>query len=129
MTGGELTVGAVLARLGEREREITAHAETMREQVAQLTAQVDEPGRAAEEVRITHKTVLGRPEPPAPKLPEHLAYQQIMAVFTAADAPAAVPAGVRGVPRRTAGPTPAPACPATLQAFPSPGTAHRNPRP
>ncbi|MFF1743816.1 hypothetical protein [Streptomyces mirabilis] len=25
--------------------------------------------------------------PPAPKLPDHLAYQQIMAVFAAADAP------------------------------------------
>lgn len=59
MTGGELTIGAVLARLGERAREITAHAETMREQVAQLTTQVDEPGRAAEEVRITRKTLLG----------------------------------------------------------------------
>jgi hypothetical protein len=38
MTGGELTLGAVPARLGEREREISAQAETMRDQVAQLTA-------------------------------------------------------------------------------------------
>lgn len=30
MTGGELTLGAVLARLEEREREITAQAETTR---------------------------------------------------------------------------------------------------
>jgi len=79
MTGGELTLGAVPARLEEREHEITAQAETMREQVAQLTVQLDEPGRAAEEVRITRKTLLG--------LPDHPAYQQIMAVFTAADHP------------------------------------------
>lgn len=33
MTGGELTLGAVLARREEREPEITAQAETMREQI------------------------------------------------------------------------------------------------
>ncbi|WP_328869713.1 hypothetical protein OHT76_06095 [Streptomyces sp. NBC_00287] len=59
----------------------------MREQVAQLTAQLHEPGRAAEEVRITRTTLLGLPAPPAPKLPDHPAYQQIMAVFTAAEHP------------------------------------------
>jgi hypothetical protein len=92
MTGGELTLGAVLARLEEREREITAQAETTREQITQLTTQLDELGRAAEEVRITRKTLLGLPDPqppapPAPKLPDHPAYEQIMAVFTAADQP------------------------------------------
>jgi hypothetical protein len=92
MTGGELTLGAVLVRLEEREREITAQAEQTREQITQLTAHLDELGRAAEEVRITRKTLLelpdpGSPAPPAPKLPDHPAYQQIMAVFTAADHP------------------------------------------
>jgi hypothetical protein len=92
MTGGELTLGAVLARLEEREREITAQAETTREQITQLTTQLDELGRAAEEVRITRKTLLGLPDPqppapPTPKLPDHPAYQQIMAVFAAADTP------------------------------------------
>ncbi|MCF3134675.1 hypothetical protein [Streptomyces olivochromogenes] len=92
MTGGELTLGAVLARLEEREREITAQAETTREQITQLTAQLDELGRAAEEVRITRKTLLALPDPqpsapPVLKLPDHPAYQQIMAVFTAADHP------------------------------------------
>ncbi|MEV7739502.1 hypothetical protein AB0O75_47075 [Streptomyces sp. NPDC088921] len=82
----------MLARLGEREREIAAQAETTREQIAQLTARLDELGRAAEEVRITRKTLLALPDPqppapPAPKLPDHPAYQQIMAVFAAADAP------------------------------------------
>ncbi|WP_406308583.1 hypothetical protein OG830_18160 [Streptomyces sp. NBC_00121] len=92
MTGGELTLGAVLARLEEREREITAQAETTREQITWLTTQLDELVRAAEEVRITRKTLLELPDPqppapPAPKLPDHPAYQQIMAVFTAADHP------------------------------------------
>jgi hypothetical protein len=92
MTAGELTLGAVLARLEEREREIAAQAEKTGEQIAQLTARLDELGRAAEEVRITRKTLLELPDPqpsapPAPKLPDHPAYQQIMAVFTAADAP------------------------------------------
>jgi hypothetical protein len=92
MTAGELTLGALLARLEEREQEIAAQAETTGEQIAQLTARLDELGRAAEEVRITRKTLLGLPDPqpparPAPKLPDHPAYQQIMAVFTAADHP------------------------------------------
>ncbi|MBB3078404.1 hypothetical protein [Streptomyces violarus] len=96
MTGGELRLGAVPARLEERESDITAQAETMREQLAQLTAQLDEPGRAAEEVRITRKTLLGLPDPgppapPAPRLPDHPADQQIMAVFTAADHPLRAP--------------------------------------
>ena len=82
----------MLARLEEREREITAQAETTREQITWLTTQLDELVRAAEEVRITRKTLLelpdpGPPAPPAPKLPDHPAYQQIMAVFTAADHP------------------------------------------
>ncbi|WP_326783252.1 hypothetical protein [Streptomyces sp. NBC_00151] len=92
MTGGELTLGAVPARLEEREREIAAQAETTREQIAQLTARLDELGRTAEDVRITRKTLLELPDPqppapPAPKLPDHPAYRQIMAVFTAADHP------------------------------------------
>jgi hypothetical protein len=92
MTGGELTLGAVLVRLEEREREIATQVEEAREQIAQLTAQLDELGRAAEEIRITRKTLLELPDPappppPAPKLPEHPAYQQIMAVLAAADAP------------------------------------------
>lgn len=92
MTGDQLTLAAVLARLEEREQELTAQAEATREQIAQLTARLDELGRAVEDVRITRKTLLelpapAPPAPPAPKLPDHPAYQQIMAVFAAADAP------------------------------------------
>ncbi len=100
MTGGELTLGAVLVRLEEREREITAQAEETREEIKQLTAMLDELGRAAEEVRITRKTLLQLPDPapPAPSavtpaLPDGAAYQKIMAVF----AEAAGPLRARGV--------------------------------
>jgi hypothetical protein len=61
MTGGELTLGAVPARLEERESDITAQAETMREQVGQLTAQLDEPGRAARAAGTETAGSSGRP--------------------------------------------------------------------
>ncbi|WP_371583955.1 hypothetical protein [Streptomyces sp. NBC_01314] len=74
------------------EREIAAQAGATREQIAQLTARLNELSRAAEEVRITRKTLLELPDPPppappTPKLPAHPAYQQIMALFAAADVP------------------------------------------
>lgn len=92
MNNDALTLGAVLARLEEREREIATQAEATRARITELTAQLEEFGRAAEEVRITRKTLLALPEPASPtpppvKLPDHPAYQQIMAVFAAADAP------------------------------------------
>ncbi|MGI5192190.1 hypothetical protein ACQEVY_00795 [Streptomyces sp. CA-288835] len=92
MTGGELTLGAVLARLEGRERELAAQAEAAKERIAELSAQLEELDRAAEQVRITRKTLLELPDPQppapwAPKLPDHPAYQQIMAVFAAADTP------------------------------------------
>ena len=92
MNNGELTLGAVLARLEEQEREIATQAEATRARITELTAQLEEFGRVAEEVRITRKTLLALPEPASPtpppvKLPDHPAYRQIMAVFTAADAP------------------------------------------
>ncbi|MFE0458761.1 hypothetical protein ACFW1A_05800 [Kitasatospora sp. NPDC058965] len=94
MTGGELTLGAVLVRLEEREREIAAQAEQTREQITQLTAVLDELGRAAEKMRITRKTLLELPEPAppapsasAPELPGGAAYQEIMAVFAQAGGP------------------------------------------
>lgn len=85
-------MGAVLARLEEREREIAVQAEAARERIAELTALLDGLGQAAEEIRITRRTLLELPDPqpPAPptaKLPDHPAYQQIMAVFAGTDAP------------------------------------------
>lgn len=94
MTSGELSLGAVLVRLEEREREIAAQTEEAREQITQLTAVPDELSQAAEDVRITRKTLMqlpdpGPPEPPAsaPKLPGGAAYQEIMAVFAQAGSP------------------------------------------
>lgn len=72
MTGGELTPGAVLARLEAREGEVAAQAEATREQIAQLTARRDELGRAAEEVRLIRKTLLELPDPP-PRCGQHAA--------------------------------------------------------
>jgi hypothetical protein len=82
----------VLARLEEREREIAAQAEAVRARITELTALLAEFDQAAEEIRITRKTLLELPEPqpvtpPTPKLPDHPAYQQIKTVFAAADAP------------------------------------------
>lgn len=92
MTGGELTLGAVLARLEEREREIAAQAEAAQEKIAELTVLLDGFGKATEEIQITRKTLLELPDPrppapPTPRLPDHPAYQQIMAVFATADTP------------------------------------------
>ncbi|MFI7363352.1 hypothetical protein ACIBO4_14605 [Streptomyces sp. NPDC050149] len=92
MTGGELTLGAVPARLDERVGGIATQAEATKEQIARLTAQLTELDRAAEGIRITRKTLLELPDPqppapPAPKLPDHPAYQQIVAVFATADHP------------------------------------------
>ncbi|WP_042377693.1 hypothetical protein [Streptacidiphilus melanogenes] len=92
MTGGELTLGALPVRLEDREREIAAQAETARGKIAELTALLDGRDTAAEEIRITRKTRLELPDPelpvpPAAKLPDHPAYEQIMAVFASADVP------------------------------------------
>ncbi|WP_225102790.1 hypothetical protein [Streptomyces sp. CoH27] len=94
MTSGDLTLGAVLVRLEEREREIAVQAEETRGQITRLTAVLDELGRAAEEVRIIRKTLLELPDPgppapsaSAPKLPDGAAYQENMAVFAQADGP------------------------------------------
>ncbi|MFE3038339.1 hypothetical protein ACFXKY_42600 [Streptomyces canus] len=92
MSNSELTLGAVLVRLEEQEREIAAQAEATRGRIAELSAQLEEFDRIAEEVRITRKTLLVLPDPspptpPTAELPDHPAYRQIMPVFAAADTP------------------------------------------
>ncbi|WUH89820.1 hypothetical protein OG900_09110 [Streptomyces sp. NBC_00433] len=101
MSGSELTLGAVLARLEEQEREIATQAETTRGRIAELNAQLAEFDRLAEEVRITRKTLLALPDPspptpPATKLPDHPAYRQIMAGVRRGRRPAAGAGGLRG---------------------------------
>ncbi|MFJ9900163.1 hypothetical protein ACIQPR_43220 [Streptomyces sp. NPDC091280] len=92
MSGSDLALGAVLAHLEEQEREIAAQAQATRGRISELAAQLEEFAQLAEEVRITRKTLLALPDPspptpPVAKLLDHPAYQQIMAVFAAADAP------------------------------------------
>ncbi|MGW0586137.1 hypothetical protein ACWD25_62190 [Streptomyces sp. NPDC002920] len=85
------TLGALLARLEVRERQIAMEAEAAHEQIAQLTALLDGLAQAAEHIAITRKTLLEltdeAPLAPAAALPDGPAYQQIMAVFAEADAP------------------------------------------
>ncbi|WP_435225702.1 hypothetical protein [Streptomyces sp. Tue6028] len=81
MSGSELTLGALLARLEEREREIAAQSEATLGRIAELAAQLEEFDRVAEEVRITRKTLLALPDPspstpPAAKMPDHPAYRR-----------------------------------------------------
>ncbi|MFE0729519.1 hypothetical protein ACFW2X_14950 [Streptomyces antibioticus] len=71
MTGGELTLGTVLARLEECERETAELAEAAKERIAELSVQPEEFHRAADEIRITRKPLLEPPDPhpPAPPPP------------------------------------------------------------
>lgn len=88
------TLGALLARLEVRERQIAVEAEAAHEQIAQLTALLDGLAQAAEHITITRKTLLELPDEtapapatPTPALPDGPAYQQIMAVFAEASTP------------------------------------------
>ncbi len=88
------TLGALLVRLEARERQLAAEAEAAHEQIARLTALLAGLAQEADHVAITRKTLMDLPDelPPAPTaptppLPDGPAYQQIMAVFTDADAP------------------------------------------
>jgi hypothetical protein len=88
------TLGALLARLEVRARQIAVEAEAAHEQIAQLTALLDGLSQAAEDITITRKVLLELPDetPPAPAtptlaLPDGPAYQQFMAMFPEADAP------------------------------------------
>jgi hypothetical protein len=87
------TLGALLVRLGAREKQIAAEAEAAHQQITQLTALLDGLAQAADHIAITRKTLLNLPDdvPPATTptvvVPEGPAYQQILAVFADADAP------------------------------------------
>jgi F0F1-type ATP synthase membrane subunit b/b' len=50
MTGDQLTLGAVLARLEEREREIAAQADAAKERIAELSAQLEQAERVCHDV-------------------------------------------------------------------------------
>ncbi|MEU2286996.1 hypothetical protein ABZ614_34595 [Streptomyces sp. NPDC013178] len=61
MSGGELTLGALPARLEEQQREIAAQAEATRGRIAELIPQLEEFDRGAEGVRISRPLGGARP--------------------------------------------------------------------
>ncbi|CAM5710164.1 hypothetical protein [Streptomyces griseorubiginosus] len=81
MSGSELTLGTVLARLEEHEREIAAQAEATPGRIAELIgnwrSSTGSPRRSASPARPCWHCLL----------PDRPAYRQIMEVFAAADAP------------------------------------------
>ncbi|MEU7501434.1 hypothetical protein AB0B52_31020 [Streptomyces griseofuscus] len=78
-------VRSLLDKITAREQAIAAETEQVRVRLDELTALLCELEQEAENLRITRKTVLalgGEPDPrPQPAIPEHPAYQQILAVF------------------------------------------------
>jgi hypothetical protein len=90
MTGPE-PVRSLLDKITAREQAIAAETEQVRVRLDELTALLRELEQEAEHLRITRKTVLAlgdEPDPqPQPAVPEHPAYQQILAAFAEARKP------------------------------------------
>jgi hypothetical protein len=84
----------LLDRIDAREAALTCEVEQKRAQIDDLTAKLGELDEAIDHLRITRKTLLSladEPDPaPAalpPVLPDHPAYQQILAVFAESGQP------------------------------------------
>ncbi|WP_033334465.1 hypothetical protein, partial [Streptomyces novaecaesareae] len=81
-------ISAVLAYVESRESELVEQAGQLRSHIEDLTARLGELDAESENLRITRKTLLAipRPEPveemPRPDVPDHPAYQQILAALT-----------------------------------------------
>jgi hypothetical protein len=91
---GHESLGAILVRLTERQAEIDAQADRVREQIEQLAAHLSELDQQREHLAITRKTLTeldfdGPPTVPAlmVDMPEHSAYQQILTALGEADRP------------------------------------------
>ncbi|WP_393073134.1 hypothetical protein [Streptomyces sp. LN704] len=85
MTGTEVR-GQLLDKIAAREQAVAAEAEQVRTHTDELAGRPGELDQEAEHLRITRKTVLALAhddlhEPPTPVVPEHPAYQQILAAF------------------------------------------------
>ncbi|MEV0629560.1 hypothetical protein ACI2LC_44535 [Nonomuraea wenchangensis] len=76
----------LLERIDAREQTLTNQAEQTRAQVDELTALLRHLDQDIEHLKITRKTMLAlaeEPDPaPAPALPDHPAYQQILTILT-----------------------------------------------
>jgi cell division septum initiation protein DivIVA len=84
MTGsGQLQ--SLLDKITAREQAVASEAEQVRAHIDELAGRLRELDQEAEHLRITRKTVVGLAddlaEKPSPVLPEHPAYQQILAAF------------------------------------------------
>ncbi|MFF3058631.1 hypothetical protein [Streptomyces sp. NPDC057909] len=84
MTGsGQLQ--SLLDKITAREQAVASEAEQVRAHIDDLAGRLRELDQEAEHLRITRKTVVGfaddLAEKPSPVLPEHPAYQQILAAF------------------------------------------------
>ncbi|MGC9539989.1 hypothetical protein ACP4J3_24595 [Streptomyces sp. UG1] len=93
-------IAVVLEYVETRERELADQVAHLRVRIEELAAQLGELDAKCENLRVTHKTLLALPapapaeDPDRPAMPDHLAYQQILAAFTAR----AADAGPRPVP-------------------------------
>ncbi|MEU3355194.1 hypothetical protein [Streptomyces sp. NPDC037389] len=80
-------ITAVLEYVEARERELEEQAGHLRGRIEELTAQLVEFDAESENLRVTHKTLLALPapapagDPDRPDVPDHPAYQQILAAF------------------------------------------------
>jgi hypothetical protein len=84
-----MSISRLFARIAEREAELTGQADTLRAEINQLTAHLNDIERDLEHVRITRQTATALADSldqdalptPEPELPEHPLYPQILAVF------------------------------------------------
>jgi cell division septum initiation protein DivIVA len=84
----------LLDKIEAREQALARQAEQTRGQIEELAARLGELDEAIDHLRITRKTLLSlaaepasEPAQPAPVLPGHPLYQQILAVFAEAAGP------------------------------------------
>ncbi|MFI7643366.1 hypothetical protein [Nonomuraea sp. NPDC049400] len=80
----------LLDRIDARERSLTCQVEQTQAEIDTLTARLGELSEAIEHLRISRKTLISlaeedlapvQPVAPPPAVPDHPAYQQILAVF------------------------------------------------
>ncbi|MFI9617269.1 hypothetical protein ACIHCM_37460 [Streptomyces sp. NPDC052023] len=88
MSGPE-PVRSLLDKIAAREQALEDEAEQVRARLDELTSRLRELEQEAEHLRITSKTVLALADEPDPQptVPQHPAYQQILATFAEARNP------------------------------------------